>query len=79
MIIRSTQDFGRAIREARLAQGLRQIDLAAASGCGERFIIDLEKGKPTCELEKALIVARMLGILIQAQTPGETAKDIDRP
>lgn len=70
MIIRTTQDFGQAIRDARLTQGLRQIDLAAASACGERFIIDLERGKPTCELEKALIVARMLGIALHSQTPG---------
>lgn len=74
MIIRGAEDFGRAIRQARLAQGLRQTDLAAASGCGERFIIDLERGKPTCELEKALVVARMLGILINSQLPDEGPK-----
>src|ERR1700722_17906126 len=71
MIIRDASDFGMAIREARLAQGLRQTDLAVASGCGERFIIDLEKGKPTCELQKAMIVARMLGMSICSRRPNE--------
>ncbi len=71
MIIQSAQDFGKAVREARIAQGLRQLDLATASGCGERFIVDLERGKPTCELEKALVVARMLGLLIRSKAPDE--------
>lgn len=31
---------------------------------GERFIVELESGKPSCQLEKALIVARTVGIEI---------------
>lgn len=38
--------------------------LAARSGTGERFIVELESGKPSCQLEKALIVARTVGIEI---------------
>ena len=32
------------------------------AGTGLRFIIDLEKGKPTCEIGKALTVLQTLGI-----------------
>lgn len=64
-VLRTSEEFGKLIRAARLKQGLTQVDLATASGTGERFIIDLEKGKPTCELNKALHVARMLGIKIE--------------
>ncbi|HEY9774837.1 MAG TPA: hypothetical protein V6C81_13830 [Planktothrix sp.] len=71
MLIRDSKDLGALIRTTRVSQKLRQIDLAVAAGCGERFVIDLERGKPTCELEKALYVARMLGLKIEAIAPGE--------
>jgi DNA-binding XRE family transcriptional regulator len=41
---------------------LRQDDLALAVGVGRRFIIDLEAGKPTCQLGKALLVASAVGL-----------------
>jgi HTH-type transcriptional regulator / antitoxin HipB len=70
MIISDSKDLGEIIRATRTSQKLRQIDLALAAGCGERFIIDLEKGKPTCELEKALYVAKMLGLKFDVISPG---------
>jgi len=39
-----------------------QADLALTSGTGLRFIIDLEKGKPTCQIGKVLSVLQTLGI-----------------
>jgi HTH-type transcriptional regulator / antitoxin HipB len=67
--ISTAKDFGKLIRQVRLQQKLKQIELATASGTGERFIVDLEGGKPTCELEKSLHVARMLGIKLDASSP----------
>jgi len=61
-MFRSARDFGSAIRERRKAAGWTQAELAARSGTGERFIVELESGKPSCQLEKALIVARTVGI-----------------
>lgn len=69
MRIKSSKDFGQLIRKTRQAHGLRQIDLAGFSGCGERFIVDLENGKPTCQLEKAMHVAHLLGITFSAKLP----------
>jgi len=63
-IFRSARDFGVAIREKRKAFGWPQTELAARSGTGERFIVKLESGKPSCQLEKSLIVARTVGIEI---------------
>lgn len=37
-------------RDLRLAQGLRQDQLAAAAGVGPRFLVELERGKPTVRL-----------------------------
>lgn len=62
-------DFGKLIRAMRKKAKLTQADLAAASGIGERFIRELEKGKPSCQLEKALLVAQMLGIKLEASLP----------
>jgi y4mF family transcriptional regulator len=62
--------FGLAIRTARKAQGLRQDQLAGAAGVGVRFIVDLEAGKASAQLGKALQVAAVLGLVV---TIGETA------
>lgn len=69
MNIESANDFGALIKKVRNAQELTQPELAGACGVGLRFIVDLEKGKPTCEIEKALVVANMLGIKLLAQEP----------
>jgi HTH-type transcriptional regulator / antitoxin HipB len=64
--IRTAADFGTVIRQRRLGAELTQTDLAAAAGTGVRFIVELEQGKPTCQLGKALRVAAMLGIHLSA-------------
>lgn len=69
MRIIQAKEFGTLIRTTRKSLGLTQAQLAAASGLGERFIRELEKGKPTCQLEKALLVAQMLGIQFNAVMP----------
>ncbi len=61
----SVADFGALVRLHRLKQGITQADLAALSGVGTRFISDLENGKPTIALGKALQVAHGLGLEIQ--------------
>lgn len=63
------ESIGQLIRSTRKALGVTQRDLAMTSGTGLRFIIDLEKGKPTCHLGKALVVLRTLGIKIDLTGP----------
>ena len=46
--------------------GATQIQLAAIANTGVRFIGDLENGKPAVQLEKALRVAKVLGLKIEA-------------
>jgi len=55
------EEIGTAVRQARLAQGLRQDQLAAAAGVGLRFLVELERGKPTVRLDKVLAVLSALG------------------
>jgi y4mF family transcriptional regulator len=68
-IIDSASRFGGLIRLRRQALGLTQRDLALAVNVGERFIVDLESGKPTCQLGKALAVARGVGIRLTDAAP----------
>ncbi|WP_136163532.1 helix-turn-helix domain-containing protein [Sphingomonas flavalba] len=60
---------GQIIREERKAQGLRQAELAAASGVGVRFLVELERGKPTAQLGRALTVLATLGCSIEVNRP----------
>jgi HTH-type transcriptional regulator/antitoxin HipB len=65
MEITDTTSLGAAIRNARKRLKVSQKDLALASGTGLRFIIDLEKGKPTCQVGKALGIVRALGFKLR--------------
>lgn len=62
VMIKSSSDFGALVRAKRKALGWTQAELAARCGTGERFIVELEGGKPSCHLEKSLIAARVVGI-----------------
>lgn len=74
MQIRSSKDFGDVIKNSRNKLKLTQSEVASACGTGVRFIVDLEHGKPTCELDKALRVATMLGVKISITPPIENDK-----
>jgi y4mF family transcriptional regulator len=61
-MIKSASEFGTLVRACRKNLGWTQAQLAERCGTGERFIVELENGKPGCHLEKALIAARTVGI-----------------
>jgi len=71
------KQIGKLVRDTRKQLGVTQKGLALTSGTGLRFIIDLEKGKPTCQVGKVLTVLQTLGIDMsltpprQAETDGE--------
>ena len=67
----TAQDMGKLIRATRNSLGVTQKDLALTSGTGLRFIIDLEKGKETCEIGKALTVLQTLGIKLTLTPPAK--------
>lgn len=65
----SPADIGKLIRNTRKQLGVTQKALALTSGTGLRFIIELEKGKQTCEIGKVLTVLQTLGIKISLSPP----------
>lgn len=58
----SVDEIGKIVRSTRRSLGVTQRKLAMAAGTGLRFVIDLEKGKPTCQLGKTLAVLSTLGV-----------------
>jgi y4mF family transcriptional regulator len=68
-LIYTAAQIGKLIRDTRKELGVTQKDLALTSGTGMRFIIDLEKGKETCEIGKALAILSTLGIKITFTPP----------
>jgi len=68
------QQIGELIRTTRLNLGVTQAQLAFTAGIGLRFVAELEKGKPTCELGKTLQTLATLGIDISLNPP-VAAKD----
>lgn len=76
MKISTPYEFGLAIRQERKKQYLNQVELAGLSDVGNRFMVELEQGKPTIELGKALQVARMLGLSLTSHHP-DRPNDLD--
>jgi len=48
--VRTTAELGGLLRAYRKSRGLSQVDAAALAGVGERFLSELERGKPTAEI-----------------------------
>ena len=71
----TTQAIGQIIRENRKRLGVTQKDLALTSGTGLRFVIDLEKGKETCQIGKVLTVLQTLGIQIELTPSAVSGSD----
>lgn len=65
----TSQRIGSLIKATRKNLGVTQKDLALTSGTGLRFIIDLERGKETCEIGKALTILQTLGIKLTITPP----------
>jgi HTH-type transcriptional regulator/antitoxin HipB len=62
MKINDTAEFGSALRSRRKQLHYTQAFLSEFTGFSISFISDLERGKPTAELGKALYLANLLGL-----------------
>lgn len=68
--ISSVADLGQAVLAARKEQGLTQADISGLAHTGNRFVVDLEKGKPTIQMQKALEVLELLGLELYVRKKG---------
>jgi transcriptional regulator with XRE-family HTH domain len=62
MKITNAAEFGKALRKRRKELHYTQADLSAFTGISVSFLSDLENGKATTELGKALFIANTLGL-----------------
>ena len=62
MIINSPADFGAALRARRKQLHYTQAYISEVTGFSVSFLSDLERGKATAELGKALLIANLLGL-----------------
>ncbi|RZL88052.1 MAG: transcriptional regulator [Variovorax sp.] len=69
-VVRSTTELGELIRQRRRALQLKQLDIAGLGNTGNRFIVDLEAGKPTVQLQKAFDVLNLLGLEVVVRPRG---------
>jgi HTH-type transcriptional regulator / antitoxin HipB len=60
--VRSSVELGAVVRDQRKRLALKQLDIAGLGNTGNRFIVDLESGKPTVQLQKVLDVMDLLGL-----------------
>ena len=60
--IRTSVELGALVREQRKRLALRQLDIAGLGNTGNRFIVELESGKPTVQLQKVLETMDILGL-----------------
>lgn len=68
--IQTSQELGELIRAYRTSQKILQADMAGLANTGNRFIVDLEKGKPTLQLQKVLDVLDLIGLEVVIQRKG---------
>ena len=62
MQVFTPSDIGIAIRLRRKELGLTQIELAERVGVGITYLSNIENGKETAEIGKALHILSMLGL-----------------
>ena len=65
MKITNVVDFGNAIQQQSKRMGFTQAYLAEVTGFSTSFISNLENGKVTAELGKALFLANLLGLDVE--------------
>lgn len=70
----TTIDLGEIIKSRRKEKKMTQKDLSLHCNVGERFLSELERGKPTVELGKVLKVLSRLNMELVVRPTSEVQK-----
>lgn len=76
--VASAEELGLLIRAVRKSTRVRQDDLAAVAGVSRQFALDVERGKPTAQLGRVLLLLKELGITLTAEIPDEAAMVLEK-
>jgi y4mF family transcriptional regulator len=69
LTIKNSKDVGAALRARRKQLGLTQQELVEIAPFGTTFFSDLENGKETAHLNKAIEAIRILGLRLVIEIP----------
>lgn len=69
----TVRELGQVIQHTRKDQELTQMDIAGLAHTGNRFIVDLENGKPTIQMQKVLDVLGLLGLELVVRNKGTSS------
>ena len=69
LLVSKVTDIGNITKAVRKSQQIRQDDLGSMAGCSHKFIVDVEKGKPTVQTELLLTLLTELGIDVYLDVP----------
>ena len=70
MKVTDSNSFGVAIKNKRKKLGYTQKYISEFTGISASFLSDLENGKKTIELDKALRIANLLGLDVELNERG---------
>lgn len=62
----SVSEIGKLVRKVRKRQNMTIVEFSGISNVGYRFVSEMENGKPTCQMGKALGLLDSLGIKLYA-------------
>jgi transcriptional regulator with XRE-family HTH domain len=69
-VIRSPADLGLLVRRVRTQRKLSQDELARLLGVTQRYLSELENGKPKLADERFFRILRSMGVVVTASTDG---------
>lgn len=65
--------IGQLVKRHRKTAGLTQLGLANLAGVGKTVVFDIEKGKPSIQLDTLLKILDALNIQIELKVPEQRA------
>ena len=74
--IQSVEDIGLVIRAVRKSSHVRQDDLASTVNVSRQFTIDVERGKPTVQFGRVLLLLKELGVSLSVDIPDAALKTL---
>lgn len=65
--IKDPHTFGQVIQQARLQQGLSQRDLADILGISQKWVWEMEQGKPGILMQRLFMMLKETGVTLSAE------------
>jgi len=65
--IKDSYTLGQVIQQSRLQQGFSQRELAKMLGIGQKWVWEMEQGKPGVLMERLFLIMEKVGITLSAE------------